>query len=176
MISIDFYNILLSNWYRLWNCIYSMTYFPHTYIHNRKYVLQMLSVMISGWWRKGHFLVSLSCISYVTAALPMPRAHLGPLFSWAHTYFELIIKFSSSSRCAIARCFWAHTSEFRNSTHFQPVIAVTLEEWLLSPFCGSDDSSGNWAESLISSDFVNSIFIWNLSLWFPRCEAHCSTQ
>lgn len=59
----------------------------------------------------------------------------------------------------VVRYCRAHTSEFRNSTGFQPVIAVMLEELLLSPSWGSDGSSGNWAGSLIISVSVNGIFI-----------------
>lgn len=147
-----------------------ITYFTHTYTHthNQKHVLQLLTGDYLSMVKKGPF----SC----TTCLPFaprpwhrqrPRAHLGPLLAWAHSYFELIIKFSSSSRCALARCFQAHASEFRNSRCFQAFIAVTLDEGLLSPFCGSDDSSGNWTESLISSGFVNGIFIgtWALDFW-----------
>lgn len=92
---------------------------------------------------------------------PRPTPFPSPLRLWADNQIFII-----RSVCS-CRMFPAHTSEFRNRTRLQPVTAVTLEEWLLSPFCGSDDSSGNWAERLISSVFVDSIFIrtWAFDFW-----------
>lgn len=83
-----------------------VTHFPHTHMKTRKHVLPMLPVVISGWWREGHFLVLLSCISYKMAAPRVPQARLGPLLSRAPSDSEPTIKFSSSGRCAIAGCFW----------------------------------------------------------------------
>ena len=51
-----------------------------------------------------------------------------------------------------------------------------LGVWLLSAFYGSDSSSGNWAENLMSSGFEKSVFTGThcFDLW--DVKQHCSTQ